>query len=255
MLFSCGKSESKVSDSDKDKLEIKVMTYNIHHANPPNVAERIDLKAIAKVIKDAKPDIVALQEIDVFTERSGKELDQAKELATLTGMHYFFSKAIDYQGGGYGVAVLSKFPITNAKGHPLPMKTGVKGEQRTIATVEVELPNKQTIVFASTHFDTIDHRDVQAEFVLQLLKELNKPIILAGDFNDLIGSSSISLISEYFSMTCSGNCPRTVMDHPTKVIDHIFYSPKSTFELKKHEVIPERYASDHLPVLATFYIR
>lgn len=252
IFSSCGKSDSKRQDQIKYRVQLKVMTYNIHHANPPNVAQLIDVKAIAKVINDAKPDLVALQEIDVFTERSGKELDQAKELAKLTGMHYYFSKAIDYQGGEYGVATLSKYPITNAKGYLLPMKAGINGEQRTIAIVEVELPNKETIVFANTHFDTADHRDLQAEFVLNVLKEFNKPIILAGDFNDLIGSSSISQLSGYFSMTCSGACPRTVMNHPTKVIDHIFYSSNSIFISTKHEVIQEKYASDHLPVLATF---
>jgi endonuclease/exonuclease/phosphatase family metal-dependent hydrolase len=83
---------------------LKVMTYNIHHGNPPAKEGLIDLEAIAEVIKGQAPDLVALQELDVLTKRSGN-IDEVKKLAELTGMHAFFSKGIDHEGGEYGVAV------------------------------------------------------------------------------------------------------------------------------------------------------
>src|SRR5688572_7970801 len=93
---------------------IRVMTYNVHHCNPPSVPGKIDVEAIAKLINTARPDLVALQEIDVFTDRSGKTLHQARELARLTGMYSFFGKALDFQGGEYGVAILSRFPLRDS---------------------------------------------------------------------------------------------------------------------------------------------
>src|SRR5690606_40296823 len=79
-----------------------------------------------------------LQEVDVNTIRSGKGINQAAELARLTGMNYFFVKGIDYQGGDYGVGILSKFPILETDSLRLPMKEGAGGEPRVLAMVTVE---------------------------------------------------------------------------------------------------------------------
>src|SRR5690554_4929360 len=65
-------------------FKLKVLSYNIHVGNPPGKPGVTDLKGIAKVINDSDADLVALQEVDVFTNRSGKNLDQATELARLT---------------------------------------------------------------------------------------------------------------------------------------------------------------------------
>src|SRR5690349_10474736 len=90
---------------------IKILTYNIHHANPPSKPGMIDIAAVARVINNAKPDLVALQEIDVHTKRSGVTLHEADALAKETGLTAYFAKAIDYDGGEYGIAILSRFPI------------------------------------------------------------------------------------------------------------------------------------------------
>src|SRR5690606_10753475 len=75
---SCSKgSGDKVEPPVAKKESIKVMTYNIR------IAELIDIEAIANVIKASNPDLVALQEVDKFTTRSGVNVDQAKRLAEL----------------------------------------------------------------------------------------------------------------------------------------------------------------------------
>ena len=129
------------------------MTYNIHHCNPPSAGAKIDVEAIAQVIRKEKPDLVALQEVDVNTERSGKGLHQAKELARLTGMNFYFSKAIDHQGGDYGVAVLSRFPILDSTRFILPIDPKIGGETRTLAAITVEVAKGKKLVFACTHLD------------------------------------------------------------------------------------------------------
>jgi endonuclease/exonuclease/phosphatase family metal-dependent hydrolase len=88
------------------KARLKVLCYNIHHALPPSKKDSIDLDAIARVIIRSKPDLVALQEVDVHTRRSGP-FNQAEELGRKTGLTPYFIKAIDYDGGEYGVAILS----------------------------------------------------------------------------------------------------------------------------------------------------
>src|SRR5690606_29946096 len=130
---------------------IRVMSYNIHHCNPPSKTNgEIDLDAIAAVIKTQKPDLVALQEVDVNTTRSGK-INQAQAIAEKLGMNYYFAKAIDYQGGEYGTAVLSRFPISNMQTVKLPNPENK--EQRVLALAEVSLPGDVTVRFGSTHLE------------------------------------------------------------------------------------------------------
>ncbi len=90
---------------------IKIMTYNIRHASPPSHPDKIDVDTVAGVIKKYQPDIVALQEVDVNTGRSGKQLHEAQVIAEKTGLQASFGKAIDFSGGAYGIAILTKYPI------------------------------------------------------------------------------------------------------------------------------------------------
>src|SRR5690606_8398369 len=100
------------------KFSLKILTYNIHHASPPSRPGVIDLDAIAKVINAHQPDLVALQEVDVNTGRSGPH-NQAVALGKKTGMIAYFFKSIHYDGGEYGLAILSRFPVKETNFYPL----------------------------------------------------------------------------------------------------------------------------------------
>jgi endonuclease/exonuclease/phosphatase family metal-dependent hydrolase len=263
LFFSASCNNSKISGpatgSSKDSDVISVMSYNIHHANPPSKPNVIDLNAIANVINKQKPDLVALQEVDVHTNRSGIKLHEAEELARLTGTTAYFGKAIDYDGGEYGVAILSKFPMSNMRNFALPTAEGTNGEHRTLATAIITLPGNKKILFASTHLDAQrndTNRLLQINKILEILKKETLPIIIAGDFNDVPSSRVIGLLDNYFTRSCTIDCPFTIpVNNPNRVIDFIAYSPSSKFRLMKHEVIDEKYASDHLPVIAEFKIK
>ena len=71
------------------------------------------------MINSVRPDLVALQEVDQNTTRTLK-VDQAAELARLTGLHFAYGKAMDYEGGGYGQAILSRYPIRHSEVYFLP---------------------------------------------------------------------------------------------------------------------------------------
>ena len=89
-------------------VRVTVLTYNIYHGEDANGGSTLD--AVAKVINSLKPDLVALQEVDNKTTRA-KGLDLTAELSQRTGMQGVFGKAMDFAGGGYGEAVLSRLPI------------------------------------------------------------------------------------------------------------------------------------------------
>jgi endonuclease/exonuclease/phosphatase family metal-dependent hydrolase len=232
---------------------VRVLSYNIHHANPPAKPGVIDIAAIAQVIKTYQPDLVAIQEVDVYTKRSGDTLNQAKALALLTGMHYAFGKAINYDGGEYGLAILSKYPILDAEVYPLPSDTATHGEPRILFVASVSLPGGINILFGNTHLDaqrSAVNREWQIKKINLIASGIKTPFIIAGDFNATPESSIVQQLDQHFRRTCNP-CGFTIPNiNPNKTIDFIAFSPATKFTVVNHQVIPEHDASDHLPVMA-----
>lgn len=232
---------------------LKVMTYNIHHANPPAQPGVIDLQAIADVINKEAPDLVALQELDVFTKRSGA-VDQVKKLAELCGMYSFFSKGIDFEGGEYGVAILSKFKINHTERFPLPFKEGIKAEQRSLAIINVTLPDGSMLDFACSHLDLNNaHRLLQVAEINRILGDRKNKVILSGDLNLEANTPAMAILEQHFTRSCLENCAPTIPDvNPNKEIDFILLKKGSAFKVMKHRVIRDIHASDHLPLVVTY---
>ena len=257
LAASCSKAINPVATTAAAS-SLRVMAYNIHHANPPSRPDFIDIEAIANTIKAQNPDLVALQEVDVNTERSGK-FNQAEEIAKRLGMHYYFGKAIDHQGGDYGVAILSKFPLSETQVHRLPSKPETKGEPRVLATAKIKLPNGTLIRFGSTHLDAQKapvNRQLQIDEMARIATAEELPFIIAGDFNATPDSDVIAALDRVFTRTCQNCAPTIPVNNPNKTIDFIaFKAPAGKFSVSSNQVIDEKYASDHLPVVAVISIK
>lgn len=235
--------------------KIKVLTYNIHHCNPPSKPDFIDISAIAKVIRSSSADLVALQEVDVHTGRSGKSINEAEELAKAAGMHYYFVKTIDYDGGAYGIAILSKFPIVDSASYQLPMKAGISGEPRGLAVVTVQLKKGKQIKLACTHLDLKkENAYLQAVKIKELFAQEEIPSILCGDFNSRPESEALAELLQSFSNSDPSHAFTIPTTKPNRTIDYLLYRQPTQLAVKAHRVIEERYASDHLPVVATFAV-
>lgn len=247
---SFGQHQSRQDTAEKT---IRVMTYNIHHANPPAHSGLIDIDAIARVILDAKADVIGLQEVDHGTNRS-ELLDQTKLLAQKTGFHAHFFKAIDYDGGEYGLAILSRYEMADIQSVKLPQK--VEAEKRILAYVTIKV-GEQEFIFANTHLDAVrddGNRIVQIRQILQEFEGVSTPVILCGDLNSVEGSETIQLLDGQFARTCTGDCPGTVPQvKPRRTIDFIA-TKNVSWTLVEHQVIEETYASDHRPVMAIFRV-
>lgn len=237
--------------------KLKVMSYNIHHANPPSRKDSIDIDAIVKVIKAQDPALVALQEVDVNTGRSGNR-NQATEIAQKLGMQVFFGKAIDHDGGDYGVAILSKFPISDPKVYRLPTLESTGGEPRVLATVNLKLADGRRMIFGSTHLDAQRdsvNREMQIREINRIAALEKLPFVIAGDFNAPPGSGVIKTLDQQFSRTCTQCEPTIPVINPQKTIDFIAFKPDGTFKVLSNTVVQEKYASDHLPVVAVLQIK
>ncbi len=132
-----GYAQKKPADKNTQRV-LRIMSYNIHHANRPSKPDLIDIDAIVEAIKRENPDIIAVQEVDKKVDRSGN-IDEAKTMAQKLGMNYHFFKSIDYGGGEYGVAIFSKLDIKKPKQIILP-KLVENAETSTLGYVEIKHP-------------------------------------------------------------------------------------------------------------------
>lgn len=142
-----------------------------------------DMSLIAKDIKSLSLDVVGLQEIDNMTARAGGR-DVIKLLAQALGYPYYrFTKSIDYQGGEYGTAIVSRYPIVDFRSETLPHAETADPEQRAagIATLDV---NGETVQLVNTHMSLGESsaRKAQFERIAQIV-ENSECFVITGDFN------------------------------------------------------------------------
>lgn len=240
-----------IAIAQNNELSLKIMSYNIHHGNPPGNETMIDLKAIVKTIKKSGAAIVALQEVDVNTKRSGY-INQSEVLAKKLKMHLFFSKAIDFDGGEYGLAILSKYPFAITKFHQLSSVADPEAEPRILQIVTINIPNQKPFIFANTHLDFLNNgnRVLQAEQIIGIAQNEKHPFIIAGDWNATLGSKTLMIMDKEFTRTCN-ICPVTCPEEGNKgAIDFIAYTKDSGFRTKNYHVFNDNHASDHYPILA-----
>ncbi len=231
-----------------EPIAVRVLTYNIHHGE--GMDGRFDLPRLAALISAAEPDLVALQEVDQRTDRAGG-VDQMAELERLTGMHGEFGKAMDFQGGAYGVAVLTRQPVERAVNRALPNRAD--REPRTELTVDVRPHAAGPLVhFTSTHLDQgreQDDRLAQAGFLNDVLTAgRDLPAILAGDMNSRPDTEVMLLLAGRW-LTSFPVLPAVAPDRPRGLVDHVLARPTQDWRAVQTDVIEDRLASDHRPLL------
>lgn len=261
-VHSCEEKAKDIDDpgwgnGDGKTKRITVMTYNVKYCSGYNTSV-VDLNAIAEVIKSAKPDIVFFQELDRNTTRSGK-VDQLAELSKKTRLPFtFYGKAIDYQGGESGVAIMSRYSLSNTKRTDLPrvdLGPNVYVSYRILVQAEITVNDKKLTVVASHLELTQENRDVQIPVINEILSKSTYPVIFAGDFNATPDNKTItSLIGYGFKKTCTQGCLTITSMNPAREIDYIMYRPEKAFKVISH-IVPSTLASDHLPVVAVLEIQ
>ncbi len=224
---------------------VRILSFNIYHGATMKGDFNLDL--IAGVIKEADPDLVALQEVD-FKTRRALGYDLATELGWRTKMASLFGMAMPYDGGGYGEGVLSRYSFIASRNMPLPF-TG-NNEPRAALMVTTKLPEGDTIIFIGTHFDHTGNetdRILQAKKVNELLSGVRYPAILAGDLNAEPGSTPILILEDLWGHAYDEAVPSPTYpsDAPAKKIDYVMYYPKDRWKVISSEVICDSVVSDH----------
>ncbi|MFY9253055.1 MAG: endonuclease/exonuclease/phosphatase family protein [Fuerstiella sp.] len=245
-----------VSASDSaEPIRLRMLSYNIHHAE--GVDRKLDVERIAGVILSVKPDIVALQEVDQKVKRTNS-IDQPAELARLTEMNVVFGANIELQGGHYGNAVLSRFPITRHKNHLLPNIDD--GEQRGVIEAEIALPkSNRSLLLLATHLDyRADERErlASAKFINKLIADHPQhPALLAGDLNATPDSETLQLFHTKWTRVNEQPMATVPVNQPTKQIDFILHRPANRWKVVEVKVLDEAVASDHRAIFAVWELQ
>lgn len=257
--------------TEQQPATVRVLSYNIHHGEGTD--GQLDLQRIAEVIRRADADVVVLQEVDVNTTRTGG-VDQAAELARLLEMNYRFGKSIDYAGGAYGNAILSRWEILQDVVHELPAPRTTT-ERRTILEVHVQIPEEistgdhSRLIVLGTHWDhqrAEENRVASAEFVIgNLLGKYffggetravptSRSWLLAGDLNAVPESKPLEILGERSWQVPQKALPTSPAGAPRRQIDYILPLKTGVLEIVEYEVLDEPVASDHRPILGVFRV-
>ena len=225
---------------------LRIMSYNIRNCR--GLDNIYDIQRTADVIRNSDADIIAIQEVDSVTRRS-KGVDIADTLAILCKMHAYYSTAIEYDGGKYGVAILSRKKAIATYRAALPGRE----EKRTILIAEYP-----ELTFACTHLSLNEEdRMASLEIIDSIAKECKKPFIIAGDLNDNPQSPFIKELSRNWKIIAPNEEPTFPADKPSVTIDYIAAKKECGREIKAVDsrVFEEPTASDHRPIATTIIIK
>jgi endonuclease/exonuclease/phosphatase family metal-dependent hydrolase len=250
---------SLTADHCKANETIRVLCYNIHYGLGTDGI--YDVERLAKVIKQSRPDFVALQEVDVGVKRSG-QVHQARRLAELTGMAVRFGPTQHYEGGLFGNAVLTRHEILDVLIQPLPYTESTPERTtypRGAIALTVRTTDNQRLRFISTHFqhNVAEDRVAEAKAINQLFADGkdSTPTLLAGDMNAKPEEEPIKiLLSKWTCAIEEPPIPSSPATAPRSRIDYIFFRTADRFRLLSTKVIDESLASDHRPVFAELEI-
>lgn len=231
---------------------VRVVSYNVGVFHKSGLDKTY---MVADMLREMKADVAGLQELDNGAARTGG-VDQLRVLSDqLGGWNYRFAAAMPFDGGSYGVGVVSRRKFRILDSWSLPLERGKGAEQRVLNVVEYP-----KFVLATTH---LDHRSdaaqlAQAKTITQALHErygaTHKVVILCGDFNAKPSSKTIRELKK--NWTIVSNQARTYdSSRPKQCIDYIFVLDNNSSYEVTYSATPLKFddgdvtqASDHLPV-------
>jgi endonuclease/exonuclease/phosphatase family metal-dependent hydrolase len=239
---------------------LRVLVYNIHAGKD---AKGVDnLERVVALIGSTRADLVLLQEVDRGTRRSGN-VDQLAILEEKTGLRGVFGKSLDFQGGDYGIAILSRWPIPSHETVPLRIdppqpRAGGSLEPRVALFATIDRPSGR-LTIANTHFDASPEDTWRRQEAADLIAAMasRRPHLVGGDFNstpDSVVQQTLrgSGLVDTWSICGRGDDLTYPAGTPVKRIDYLFLTGSARCTDAR---VLETEASDHRPVLIEVTMR
>ena len=211
-----------------------------------------NLNQIIDFVREVSPDIIGLLEVDSGSYRAEKN-NQAEAIASeIKQYHLYQSKYPSY-------SLAQKVPVVNKQGNAILTSQKIiahrfhyfsEGIKRLVIELELEYFNI-FLVHLSLKFR---HRHYQLQELHRMVKDVEKPVIVAGDFNVLWGDRELQLFLAATGLRSANGQGRP--SHPSRAprrqLDYIFHS--QDIEITDF-YIPQVKLSDHAPLVCDFEIR
>ncbi len=242
VLLACACASSKPAAQSR---ELSVLSWNLLHGADEH--GKLNLEAKGEYISRQGAELVFLQEIDQNCRRTNN-VDQMAVLGGITGMDPQFAAFMDFQGGRYGLGMLSALPCRTSRVFLLP-----PGDEPRVALLrEIEL-FEHTLLCIDVHFNWVvddTARFAQAQALLGYLATDELPCVIAGDFNDRPASRTLEAFYAAGFKHVEPAGPSWDARAPSKDIDHILIRSGKGLELKASggEILDGDFLSDHRAV-------
>ncbi len=224
-----------ISAATVSAQKVRVMSYNVRNGNGMDGIKSIE--RCADIVRKAKPDVVAVQELDSMTRRNNFYV--LGKMAEHAGYHAYYGPTIPYRGGKYGIGVLSKKPALSVEFHRLPCRK----EPRGLLVVEFK-----RYYLLCTHLSLHEQDRVTSVGIIRdIVSKLKKPVFIAGDMNARPTSKPITAFKEYATLLSDDSQFTFPSTNPRICIDYIFGS-NGSFSVLKNHIFNDTLASDHHPL-------
>jgi endonuclease/exonuclease/phosphatase family metal-dependent hydrolase len=250
IAFFCIAFTLAASQPPRRAVEMKIMSFNIRHGL--NMNEESNLIEILKIIKENKPDLVALQAVDSLTG-NGKTQFQLRQLAVQTGMHYSYGVAERSENGTQGVGILSVWPLEKSQTITLPSTQGA--DPKILLCGLIRHSRNLTFRFCNSRLEyaSVLDRALQAAYINQMLGGSIQPVLLGMDMGARPNEQPYFSFRKNWQDAAQGSQMETWNEGlPGDRLDYIFVLLNNKVRVKNYKVI-KNYptASDHYPILAT----
>jgi len=212
---------------------------------------RKNLSRIIAYIKSVRPEIIGLVEVDSGSFRTGR-FNQAEVIARAMKQYYV------YQSKYATSSLIGRLPVLDKQGNAFLTSNEIKAQkfhyfQKGVKRLVIELELEDVIIFLVHLSLKFRHRHHQLKDLYTLFKSINKPVIVAGDFNVLWGDHELQLFLGATGLQNANTQERPSYPSwsPRRQLDFILHSP----EIRVTDFsIPRISLSDHMPLVCDFEV-
>lgn len=233
-------------------VEIRVLSFNIHHGEDKWGGS--NLRDVIEVIRNQKPQLVALQAIDSLIQEDGTLNFQIRRVAAQVGMHYTYAASDRVSNGSQGVGLLSVWPFENTQQITMPHSYGADPRVMLCGLVSPTKGMNFRVCTVRMEYASVFDRALQSAYVNQMLAPSIQPVVLAMDMGARPNEQPyFSYRKDWIDAAKGSYLPTWTEGISGDRLDYLMVLRNTRVRVKSYAVIREYpNASDHFPISATF---